>query len=69
MDGEAVHFYGAREGVALPLVEFDFKEFDLNILTFLPYLWYNINIAAYSLSPTCTAGGLICRAFVVISSY
>jgi hypothetical protein len=25
-------FYGAREGVALPLVEFDFKDFYFNIL-------------------------------------
>jgi hypothetical protein len=25
MNGVAVHFYGAREGVALPLNEFDFN--------------------------------------------
>jgi len=30
--GEA-YFYGAREGVALPLYEFDFKDFDFYYLT------------------------------------
>jgi len=31
-------FFVAREGAALPLVEFDFKDFDLKILTFLTFV-------------------------------
>jgi hypothetical protein len=33
--GEA-RFYGAREGAALPLFEFDFKDFDFKSLNFQP---------------------------------
>jgi len=36
-NGEAV-FFVAREGAALPLVDFDFKYFDLKILTFLTFV-------------------------------